>query len=72
MSLTVNVASPEPLVTPETVVIVEEPPPLASVTVLPETGFDCASFSVTVIVAVAEPSAVTDGSAPRPPSTAPR
>ena len=38
--------------TPETVVIVEEPPPFASVTVLPETGFDCASFNVTVIVEV--------------------
>ena len=60
MSLTVNVATPEPLVTPETVVIVEEPPPLASVTVLPATGFDCASLSVTVIVEVVAPSAVTE------------
>ena len=48
--MTVNVAWPEPLLTPETVVIVEEPPDLASVTVLPATGFDCASRSVTVIV----------------------
>ena len=59
-SLTVNVATPEPLVTPETVVIVEEPPPFASVTVLPETGLDCASFSVTVIVEVVLLSASTD------------
>ena len=71
VSLTVNVATPEPLVTPETVVIVDEPPPLASVTVLPETGFDWASFSVTVIVEVVEPSAVTEP-APRRPSTGPR
>ena len=60
VSLTVNVAWPEPLVTPETVVIVEEPLPLASVTVLPETGWDCASSSVTVTVEVATPFAVTD------------
>ena len=45
---------------PETVVIVEEPLPLASVTVLPETGWDCASSSVTVTVDVATPFAVTD------------
>ena len=62
-SLTVKVATPDALVTPETVVIVEEPLPLASVTVLPATGFDCASRSVTVTVAVAEPSAVTDAGA---------
>ena len=49
--------------TPETVVIVEEPPALASVTVLPATGFDCASLSVTVTVEVVEPSAVTDAGA---------
>ena len=49
--------------TPETVVIVEEPPDLASVTVLPATGFDCASRSVTVTVELAEPSAVTDAGA---------
>ena len=59
-SLTVKVATPEALVTPETVVIVEEPPLFASVTVLPETGFDFASFSVTVIVEVVLPSARTD------------
>ena len=43
--------------------IVDEPPPFASVTVLPETGFDWASFSVTVIVEVVEPSAVTEAGA---------
>ncbi len=63
VSLTVKVATPEPLVTPETVVIVEEPPPFASVTVLPETGFDCASFSVTVTVEVVLPSARTEAGA---------
>ena len=63
MSLTVKVATPEPFVTPETVVIVEEPPDLASVTVLPATGFDCASRSVTVIVELVEPSAVTEAGA---------
>src|SRR6476469_5465045 len=62
-SLTVKVAVPEAFVTPLTVVIVEEPPDLASVTVLPTTGFDCASFRVTVTVAVAEPSAVTEAGA---------
>ena len=46
--------------TPETVVIVEEPLPLASVTVLPETGFEFASFSVTVTVEVVEPSATIE------------
>jgi len=40
VSVTVNVATPEPFVVPETVVMVEEPPDLASVTVLPETGWD--------------------------------
>ena len=49
--------------TPETVVIVEEPLPLASVTVLPETGWDCASSSVTVTVEVATPFAVTEAGA---------
>ena len=60
VSLTVKVATPEPLVTPETVVIVEEPLPLASVTVLPEMGCNCASISVTVTVEVATPFAVTE------------
>ena len=63
VSLTVKVATPEPLVTPETVVIVEEPPPFASVTVLPEAGFDWPSFSVTVTVEVVAPSAVIDAGA---------
>ena len=59
-SLTVNVATPEPFVTPETVVIVDEPPPFASVTVLPAIRCDCASLSVTVIVEVVAPSATTE------------
>jgi hypothetical protein len=42
---------------------VEEPPDLASVTVLPATGLDCASRSVTVTVEPVEPSAVTDAGA---------
>ena len=49
--------------TPETVVIVEEPPPFASVTVLPGTGFEFTSFSVTVTVEVVTPLAVTDAGA---------
>ena len=49
--------------TPETVVIVEEPPPFASVTVLPETGFELTSLSVTVIVEVVTPFAVTEAGA---------
>ena len=63
VSVTVKLAWPEPFVTPETVVIVEEPPDLASVTVLPATGFDCASRSVTVTVELVEPSAVTEAGA---------
>ena len=51
--------------TPETVVIVEEPPPFASVTVLPETGFELTSLSVTVTVEVVTPFAVTDAGAAR-------
>src|SRR4051794_16391048 len=47
VSLTANVATPDAFVTPETVVIVEEPPAFASVTVLPATGFDWASRRVT-------------------------
>ena len=46
--------------TPETVVIVEEPPDFASVTVLPATGLLLASRRVTVTVEVVEPSAVTE------------
>ena len=65
VSLTVKVATPEPFVTPETVVIVEEPPDFASVTVLPGTTLVFASRSVTVTVEVVAPSAVTDaGAAP--------
>ena len=59
VSLTVKVATPEPLVTPETVVIVEEPPDFASVTVLPATPVEWESLSVTVIVEVVLPSAAT-------------
>ena len=40
--------------------IVEEPLPFASVTVLPETGCSCASIRVTVTVEVATPFAVTE------------
>ena len=58
-----KVALPEPLVTPEMVVIVEEPLPLARVTVLPETGFELASLSVTVRVEVVEPSATIEAGA---------
>src|SRR3954451_19394748 len=60
VSLTANVATPDAFVTPETVVIVEEPPAFASVTVLPATGFDWASRRVTETVEVAVPSAVTE------------
>ena len=44
-------------------VIVEEPPDFANVTVFPDTTFDCASLRVTVMVEVATPSAVTDAGA---------
>ena len=57
--------------TPETVVIVEEPLPLASVTVFPGTGFELTSFSVTVTVEVVTPLAVTEAGAARR-STGPR
>ena len=40
--------------------IVKEPLPLARVTVLPETGLEFASFSVTVTVEVVEPSAAIE------------
>ena len=40
--------------------IVEEPPPFVSVTVLPATGFELTSFKVTVTVEVVTPFAVTD------------
>src|SRR3982751_6898872 len=64
VSLTANVATPDAFVTPETVVIVEDPPAFASVTVLPATGFDCASRRVTETVELAVPSAVPDAGAP--------
>src|SRR4051812_23280625 len=60
VSLTVKVATPEAFVMPETVVIVEEPPDFARVTVFAATGVECESFSVTVIVAVLAPSAATE------------
>ena len=62
VDFTVNVATPEASVIPETVVIVGVPRPdvLASVTVLPETGLLFTSFKVTVIVEVAVPLATTD------------
>ena len=46
--------------TPEMVVIVEEPPHFASVTVLPAIRCDCASLRVTVIVEVVTPSATRE------------
>ena len=49
----VKVATPLPLVVPETVVIVFATPAEASVTVFPETGLEFASNKVTVIVDVA-------------------
>src|SRR4051794_25650005 len=63
VSLTVKVATPEPFVVPETVVIVEEPPDFASVTVFPAIRCDCASLRVTVMVEVVTPSAVIDAGA---------
>ncbi len=57
--------------TPETVVIVEEPPDFASVTVLPGTGFDCASFNVTVTVEVVELSAAMLAARPSPSTARP-
>ena len=63
VSLTVKLATPEAFVTPETVVIVEEPPDFASVTVLPETGFHSNRAASTVRVDVALPSAVTEAGA---------
>jgi hypothetical protein len=62
VDLTVNVTTPNALLAPEAALMVGEPEPevLASVTVLPETGFILASFSVTVTVEVVTPSAVTE------------
>ena len=58
-SLTAKVARPAASVVEEIAVIVEEPEPAASETALPGTAFPFASFSVTVIVEVVEPSATT-------------
>ena len=64
MSLTVKVATPAPSSPLETVVIVEEPPDLASVTVLPgDAGATARPCSVTVTVEVATPFAVTEAGA---------
>ena len=60
VSLTVNVACPDAFVVPDTVVIVDDPPPLASDTVLPEAALPLTSFRVTVMVEVVVPFAVTD------------
>jgi hypothetical protein len=60
VEVVVNVATPLPFVVPETVVIVLVTPEDASVTVLPETGFESASFKITVIVEVVVPSAAID------------
>ena len=43
--------------------VVEEPLPLASVTVLPDTGFELTSLKVTVTVEVVTPFAVTEAGA---------
>ena len=58
--MTEKVAWPAASVTPFSVVIVEEPPPGASVTVWPGTGLACASTRVTVIVEAVLPSATTE------------
>ena len=55
-----NVATPEPFVVPETVVIVDVPGEPPRETAWPETGLPNASRAVTVIVEVVEPSAATE------------
>ena len=55
-----NVATPVALVVPETVTIVDEPLPFASVTVLPGSGLPFESLIVAVTVEVVEPSASTE------------
>ena len=62
VDFTVNVTTPEASLGPDAALIVGVPGPLvfANVTVFPDTGFPLASFSVTVIVEVVEPSATTD------------
>ena len=59
-SVTVNVATPEALVVPETVLITELPEPAVSCTTLPETPFEAPSFSETVMVEALVPLAATD------------
>ena len=59
VALTVNVATPEALVVPETVTIDDEPPPCASETICAPTGLPKASRAVTVIVELATPFATT-------------
>jgi hypothetical protein len=56
----VKLAWPLALVVPLTVEMVELPVPCDKVTVFPLTGLLCASWSVTVMVEVVEPSAVTE------------
>src|SRR5207237_5320025 len=57
--LTVKAASPLPFVTALAGAIVELPALWPRETALPDTALPCASFNVTVIVAVLEPSATT-------------
>ncbi len=59
VSVTVKVATPLALVVAGEVVMTEEPEPAVKVTLWPETGFEFASFKVTVIVEVVTPSAAT-------------
>src|SRR6185503_8777357 len=56
--VTSNVTTPDAFDDALEGVIADDPLPWLSVTVLPATGLDCASRSVTVIVEVVEPSAV--------------
>jgi len=62
VDFTVNVTTPEEELGPDAALMVGEPGPdvCARVTVLPETGLPYASFRVTVIVEVVEPSADTE------------
>jgi hypothetical protein len=59
VSVTVNVAWPAASVVPETVVIVDDPPLFARVTVLFGNGLPLESLIVAVIVEAVDPSAVT-------------
>src|SRR5690349_12681129 len=59
VAVTVKVATPDAFVVPETVVIVDEPPPCASDTAWAPTGLPKASRAVTVIVELATPLATT-------------